>query len=378
MLKHQLLEISREDAMIKRLIEYIILILLTIILFFLYDDEIVGMMLVMEIVYLPVSVIYINLCKLFVNVQMKNLQPVVEKNEKCSILFETSSKAFIPSVNIVLNIAVKNRFTGKSKKIKLRGKTNGKNKNEIYYDVEFNQFGSVIISFDSYEVLDWFGIFSLKKKVEEKENILIYPELKLVNVEVKQSTRKFITEADYYSTYESGDDPLETYQIREYREQDSIHDIHWKLSAKNDKLLVKERGKPEGCAVLIWVDFCGNSKDKKSIIESIEIATDISFSLLQEKCNNVVSWYDGQRLKTVNFKITSLENLYQMLNEILITDVHKLQEENSYALNDKLEKENYSTVIEMKSNGIIKINDSELRITKNKNKIQWKKLYFEV
>ena len=195
--------------MIKRLIEYIILILLTIILFFLYDDEIVGMMLVMEIVYLPVSVIYINLCKLFVNVQMKNLQPVVEKNEKCSILFETSSKAFIPSVNIVLNIAVKNRFTGKGKKIKLRGKTNGKNKNEIYYDVEFNQFGSVIISFDSYEVLDWFGIFSLKKKVEEKENILIYPELKLVNVEVKQSTRKFITEADYYSTYESGDDPLE-------------------------------------------------------------------------------------------------------------------------------------------------------------------------
>ena len=37
-----MLEISREDAMIKRLIEYIILILLTIILFFLYDDEIVG------------------------------------------------------------------------------------------------------------------------------------------------------------------------------------------------------------------------------------------------------------------------------------------------------------------------------------------------
>ena len=48
------------------------------------------------------------------------------------------------------------------------------------------------------------------------------------------------------------------------------------------------------------------------------------------------------------------------------------------SLNDKLEKENYSTVIEMKSNGIIKINDNELRITKNKNKIQWDKLYFEV
>jgi len=31
------------------------------------------------------TVIYINLCKLFVNVQMKNLQPVVEKNEKCKL-----------------------------------------------------------------------------------------------------------------------------------------------------------------------------------------------------------------------------------------------------------------------------------------------------
>ena len=90
-----------------------------------------------------------------------------------------------------------------------------------------------------YEVLDWFGIFSLKE-VEEKENILIYPELKLVNVEVKQSTRKFITEADYYSTYESGDDPLETYQIREYREQDSIHDIHWNYQQKMTSFLLKK------------------------------------------------------------------------------------------------------------------------------------------
>lgn len=46
-----------------------------------------------------------------------------------------------------------------------------KNKNEIYYDVEFNQFGSVIISFDSYEVLDWFGIFSLKKKSRRRKKI---------------------------------------------------------------------------------------------------------------------------------------------------------------------------------------------------------------
>ena len=70
----------------------------------------------------------------------------------------------------------------------------------------------------------------------------------------------------------------------------------------------------------------------------------------------------------------------KMINGMVIEYNKKLSLDERFALLDDFVPliENYSTVIEMKSNGIIKINDSELRITKNKNKIQWKKLYFEV
>ena len=50
-----------------------------------------------------------------------------------------------------------------------------------------------------------------------------------------------------------GDDPSEIYQVREYRERDSLKDIHWKLSAREEELMVKERGFPLGCVVLIKI-----------------------------------------------------------------------------------------------------------------------------
>lgn len=52
-----------------------------------------------------------------------------------------------------------------------------------------------------------------------------------------------------------GDDPSEIYQVREYRREDSLKDIHWKLTAAKEELVAKERAFPLGCAVLIWFDI---------------------------------------------------------------------------------------------------------------------------
>lgn len=38
-----------------------------------------------------------------------------------------------------------------------------------------------------------------------------------------------------------GDDPGETYDIREYRSGDSIRQIHWKLSGKLDDIMIREK-----------------------------------------------------------------------------------------------------------------------------------------
>ena len=44
-----------------------------------------------------------------------------------------------------------------------------------------------------------------------------------------------------YSGSRPGDDPGETFDIREYREGDSIRQIHWKLTGKMDRLIIREK-----------------------------------------------------------------------------------------------------------------------------------------
>lgn len=52
-----------------------------------------------------------------------------------------------------------------------------------------------------------------------------------------------------------GNDGTLIREIREYRPGDSLHAIHWKLSAKKEELLVKEPGQPQGFRVLFGLDL---------------------------------------------------------------------------------------------------------------------------
>ena len=52
-----------------------------------------------------------------------------------------------------------------------------------------------------------------------------------------------------------GNDGTSIREIREYRPGDSLHAIHWKLSAKKEELLVKESGQPQGFRVLFGLNL---------------------------------------------------------------------------------------------------------------------------
>ena len=63
-----------------------------------------------------------------------------------------------------------------------------------------------------------------------------------------------------YSDEESGDDPSQIFEIRDYRPGDKMQKIHWKLSAKSDSLIVKEYSEPVGFAIVIFVNLFSPGK----------------------------------------------------------------------------------------------------------------------
>lgn len=127
-------------------------------------------------------------------------------------------------------------------------------KKECFTHVEnvvLNRRGYYEIGSINIRIRDVFGFYSFSKKITSDASLLVYPEI--INI----STFKVP------SIHESGELLVEnsTFQdmsrvslLREYREGDSIKNIHWKLSAKQGLPIVKEYEKRGDTYVSVFID----------------------------------------------------------------------------------------------------------------------------
>jgi len=110
----------------------------------------------------------------------------------------------------------------------------------------YYELGSIDI-----RIRDVFGFYSFHKKISSNASLLVYPEI--INISTFKVT----------SIHESGEllvrnstfqDMSRVSSLREYRQGDSVKNIHWKLSAKNDIPIVKEYEMRGDTYVNVFID----------------------------------------------------------------------------------------------------------------------------
>ncbi|WP_392486054.1 DUF58 domain-containing protein [Haloimpatiens sp. FM7315] len=84
---------------------------------------------------------------------------------------------------------------------------------------------------------DIFGLFSIKKEIEDYKEVLVYPRIKKIS---KLSFDNTSYQGDSIVKRWVFKDPLYIKGIREYVKEDRMKDIHWKSSLKMNKLMVKD------------------------------------------------------------------------------------------------------------------------------------------
>ena len=301
--------------MIRRICISAAIFLLTLYCFFLYEDKIVSVMLIVELAYCLTAFAVLRMMKKKMKVSLHQVISIAEKNQEIPVKIQVKNLSGLPAVHFKVRLLVENSLTGEKERYQTSGTVERKGQEILKICLKAQNCGNIQIMLEQFWVYDFLSVFRCRVKLREIQRVGVLPECHLLPVEVSRRTREFIADADEYSDRESGDDPSEIYQIREYRETDSIHDIHWKLSAKVDELQVKEHGRPLGSAVLIWMNledsvgqadakgrFLRKKKRKKQqdIIGTnfLEAAASLSFSLLEEKCVHMVAWYETCLLYT--------------------------------------------------------------------------------
>lgn len=66
-----------------------------------------------------------------------------------------------------------------------------------------------------------------------------------------------------------GGGPGEDYEVREYRSGDPMRSVHWKLSSKLDKLVVRETLEPRRAVLLLTFDHFGTPEQMDAVLDRL-------------------------------------------------------------------------------------------------------------
>ena len=123
----------------------------------------------------------------------------------------------------------------------------------------------------------------------------------------------FDMESFRYSGSRPGDDPGETFDIREYREGDSIRQIHWKLTGKMDRLIIREKSFPVDDTVLILAEAFLPEKDPSTAQTLAEVFAAVLSSFMEQGISCQAGVYDGSTGRFYIEKLRSQEDYENIL-----------------------------------------------------------------
>lgn len=131
-----------------------------------------------------------------------------------------------------------------------------------------------------------------------------------------------VSENDVNYKHVKGNDISEILQIKEYMKGDSIKNIHWKMSAKMGKTMVKELDTPNDNSVMIFFDYAPK-EDRETNQKLIEALASVSHELIRLSTGHTIYHMDTKENRVVHRGVFELTEYDVMLQEVLETVADK-------------------------------------------------------
>ena len=198
------------------------------------------------------------------------------------IAIERRSRMPLGPVKVYMRVS--NLLYGEEERVVVTLQPVEKKKMEYAYRMKMEDCGNVRIFIEKIEYYDLLGLFKWKYDRTQEMEVLVYPAKIQLNarLERRPETRNA---GEMYDQMKTGQDVSEVAELREYAEGDSQKSIHWKLSTKLDRLIVREFGYPADYSTLILCDIGKKMYGQKITNQRnnavLAIAAALSESLLQ-------------------------------------------------------------------------------------------------
>ncbi len=157
---------------------------------------------------------------------------------------------------------------------------------------------------------DAFGICRKKLLAEAETSLFSSPQLSMPFINLVEDTESS-GDGGSFSANRPGNDPSETFGIREYQPGDPIRQIHWKLSEKTGKTMLRELGMPVSSRAVIVLDLAGSAFPD----EMTELFFSVSRSMMLSEQDHSLCWKHREELQPRLFSVESEQDLGAAMNE---------------------------------------------------------------
>ena len=327
--------------MVRTKIIYLFLVIISFLFIILYKNYFPVLLLALVLILPIVLFIMLIHVRRRITFYFEEGNTVVKKDEIISLNIIGKNKSFLPVGRCKLFISYTNRFSENKYKKYIDVTLDGKNQVNIACNIKSNHAGSVEIKLEKIKIYDYLCLFSLRKKIYSSKIITVLPN----SYEVKEindlSRNEIACDSNKFSTTKSGDDPSEIFNIREYRAGDKIQKIHWKLSLKEQDLMVKEFSLPIDNDDIILLDL--NIKDESlNIVDGLlEIVASVSKLLNKLNREHFIYWYDVNKQNYIKERVTNEEDTVYILKYILLASKYSDEK----VLLDNIIENEYSNIL---------------------------------
>ncbi|MCX7711065.1 MAG: DUF58 domain-containing protein [Clostridia bacterium] len=232
------------------------------------------------------------------------------------------------------------------------------------FTLECNYRGVYNVGIKYFEVEDLLGIFRLRYRAISPKVITVYP--RIVELERFNIKTNFMSES--HSILNQKFEDLTTISdIRNYTYGDSLKKIHWKLSGKLNKLMVKNFQSTSETTATIILDLKKNnySYEENTIIEDriIESALSVIYFCLRNWIHTKLLFFNESLVEIEGDNSKDFDEIYRILarisfnNSIDVKDILKIylegniQQNNIFIFTCNLNYELYDHLFKFKLSG---------------------------
>ncbi len=297
---------------------YALFVVITGLFVVMYVDAL-SLLLFIVTLALPILLFLILLItRILTRIKIEPPNALSTKGQAVSMKIHLKNLSFIALPSLRATITYYGAFSSEPEKTEITFPLHAFTNQTSSFDVTSEHVGVVKVDLHNIYMYDYFRLFRFKFKVKQSYEITFLPELSPLTLGLRPNTLLGV-DSDVFSKNKKGDDPSEVFAIRDYIGGDKLNRIHWKLSSKQDNLMVKDYSLPinNSISIIPELAFANSGNMLKDIDAVIETAFNISNFLCEAEIIHHICWYDPRTSRFFDEEIKNTDNMFAALGLML-------------------------------------------------------------